>query len=290
MTSGTARTAPLVLLRTWLLPLTVGAAAFGLHYALHVPAGPLPPPSPAQVEADKKAADKKKKEEEKAQREADRKAGKTKPRAERTRELAYEPFRRPRPDHIIEQLWAYYEPMAFKKEPTFEAWQTAHKSLLTQIVDATRRTALPDGPELTVATSECHTIRCRFTITAGTQEPLDAIIPVLRKLRLGSGPLWHSFEASFPAADKDKAGAAIKPPRFKAEITVSFTRDLPTLAEMSLPELGPLRTQSPPTPGPIPASQLPPATGATGTATSPTKSPAKSTPKSTRTPADPTPG
>ncbi len=288
MTSGTARTAPLVLLRTWLLPLTVGAAAFGLHYALHVPAGPLPPPSPAQVEADKKAADKKKKDDEKAQREADRKAGKTKPRAERSgaRELAYEPFRRPRPDHIIEQLWAYYEPTAFKKEPTFEAWQTAHKPLLVQLVDATRRTALPDEPEMTVAASECHTIRCRFTLTASTQEPLDAIIPVLRKLRLGSGPLWHSFEASFPAVDKDKGGAAVKPPRFKAEITVSFTRDLPTLAEMSLPELGPLRTQSPPTPGPIPASQLPPATGAPGTATSPTKS----TPKSTRTPPDPTPG
>ncbi|MBA3545142.1 MAG: hypothetical protein H0T76_01525 [Nannocystis sp.] len=291
MTSGTARTAPLVLLRTWLLPLTVGAAAFGLHYALHVPAGPLPPPSPAEVEADKKAADKKKKDEEKAQREADRKAGKTKPRAERSgaRELAYEPFRRPRPDHIIEQLWAYYEPMAFKKEPTFEAWQTAHKSLLTQIVDATRRTALPDGPELTVATSECHTIRCRFTITATTQEPLDAIIPVLRQLRLGTGPLWHSFEADTPAADKDKAGNATKPPRFKAELTVSFTRDLPTLADMSLPELGPLRTQSPATPGPIPASHIPPATGAPGTGAAPAKS-TRGTPKSTRTPPAPTPG
>jgi hypothetical protein len=260
MTSGTARTAPLVLLRTWLLPLAVGAAAVGVHYALHVPAGPLPPPSPAQLEADKKAADKKKKDDDARQREADRKAGKVRPRAERSsvRELAYEPFRRPRPAYIIEQLWAYYEPMAFKKEPTFEAWQTAHKPLLQQIVDATRHTALPDAPAIIITTSECHTIRCRFSIATPTRETLDAMIPVLQQLRLGDGPLWHSFEAGTPAVDKDKAGAPLDPPRFKAELTVSFTRDLPTLAEISLPEQGPLRIQAPPTLEPIPATgQLP---------------------------------
>jgi len=306
MTPGSARTAPLVLLRTWLLPLVVGGAAVGVHYAIHVPAGPLPPPSPAELEADKKAADKKKKADDAAQREADRKAGKTKPRAERSsvRELAYEPFRRPRPAHIIEQLWAYYEPMAFKKEPTFEAWQTAHKPLLAQIVDAARHTAMPDAPAITIAASECHTIRCRFSITAPTQETLDAMIPVLRQLRLGDGPLWHSFEAGKSAADKDKTGAAVKPPRFKAELVVSFTRDLPTLAEISLPEQGPLRVQPPPPRGPIPAAgQLPTTTGALAPSTSRTATTTPSTsrtattgttkaPKSTRDPkpAEPSPG
>jgi hypothetical protein len=302
MTSGTARTAPLVLLRTWLLPLAVGAAAIGVHYAIHVPAGPLPPPSPAELEADKKAADKKKKADAAAKREADRKAGKDKPRPARSgvRDLAYEPFRRPRPAHIIEQLWAYYEPMVFKKEPTFEAWQTAHKPLLAQIVDAARHTAMPDAPVITIAANECHTIRCRFSITAPTQETLDAMIPVLRQLRLGDGPLWHSFEAGTPAADKDKKGAAVNPPRFKVELTVSFTRDLPTLAEISLPEQGPLRVQPPPSHGPIPAAgQLPTTTtGALAPSTSRTASkPGASSkppkpPRSTRNPAaaEPSPG
>jgi len=215
MTSGTARTAPLVLLRTWLLPLTVGAAAVGLHYALHVPAGALPPPSPAQLEADKKAADKKKKEDDARQRAADKKAGKVTPRERTVRELAYEPFRKPRPAHIVEQLWAYYEPMAFKKEPVFEAWQTAHKPLLWQIVDATRHTAAPDTPAIEVATSECHTIRCRFTISAPTQASLVTEIAALKQLRLGSEPLWHSIEAQEPIADKSKAGGAGQTPKKK---------------------------------------------------------------------------
>jgi hypothetical protein len=269
MTSGTARTAPLVLLRTWLLPLTVGAAAVGVHYALHVPAGPLPPPSPAQLEAEKKAADKKKKEEDARQRAEDKKAGKTKPRGERSgpRDLAYEPFRRPRPAHIIEQLWAYYEPLAFKREPVFEAWQTAHKPLLWQIVDATRHTSMPDSPAIEVATSECHTIRCRLTITAPTQESLVTEIAALKQLRLGADPLWHSIEAEAPVADQTKAGAPTVPPRFKAELTVSFTRDLPTIPEISLPGQGPLRVPSPPA-STIPSGPSSTATGIPGAAPS----------------------
>jgi len=282
MTSGTARTAPLVFLRTWLLPLAVGAAAVGVHYALHVPAGPLPPPSPAEQEATKKAADKKKKEDDARQRAADRKAGKVQAPRTGPRELAYEPFRRPRPAHIIEQLWAYYEPMAFKKEPTFEAWQTAHKPLLSQIVDATRHTTMPGSAAIEVAASECHTIRCRFTLAAPTQEPLVTVIAALEQLRLGADPLWHKFEAETPVADKTRAGAPVDPPRFKAELTVSFTRDLPTLAEISLPEQGPLRAAPAPL---IPAGQLPTAPGAPGASTS-SKLPAKSPSK----PAQPTPG
>lgn len=270
MSSGTARNlAPLVLLRTWLLPLAAGAAAVGVHYALHVPAGPLPPPSPAQLEEAKKAADKKKKDDEAAQREADRKAGKVRPRSERAsvRELPYEPFRQPRPAHIIEQLWAYYEPMAFKREPTFEAWQTAHKPLLAQVVAATRHTATPDAPAIDVTSNECHTIRCRLTLTAPAQEPLDALIAALQQLQLDGGPLWHSFEVERLAADKaDRAAAkaGITPPvtptvkpTVKAELTVSLMRDLPALADISLPGQGPLRTPSPPTTSPLPAQQLP---------------------------------
>lgn len=311
MTSGTARTAPLVLLRTWLLPLTVGAAAFGLHYALHVPAGPLPPPSPAQIEADKKAADKKKKDDDARQRAADRKAGKAAPRVPTVRELAYEPFRKPRPAHIVEQLWAYYEPMAFKKEPVFEAWQTAHKPLLWQIVDATRHTTSPDAPAIEVATSECHTIRCRFTISAPTQEVLVTEITALKQLRLGSEPLWHSIEAQDPVADKNKAGVAVEPPRFKAELTVSFTRDLPTIPEISLPGQGPLRVPSPPTSAPVPAGQTTagspgaapstkpssstatkPSTPGAAPSTSTSTRPSTSTkpPKTPQKPAEPAPG
>jgi hypothetical protein len=282
--------APLVFLRTWLLPLALGAAAVGLHYTLHVPPGPLPPPSPAEVEAEKKAAEKKKREEEIRQRAEDRKAGKpVKPR-NTVRELVYEPFRHQRTAHILEQLWAYYEPTSFKKEPIFEAWQNAHKPLLWQIVDATRNTAQPGSPAIEVAHSECRTIRCQLTITAPTKEVLVTEIAALEQLHLGAGPLWHRFDADTPIADTNKAGAAIDPPRFKATLTVSFTRDLPTLPEISLPGKGPLIIPSPPSAGPIPATGQPiigAGTAQPATAKSPTKT--SKTTKPTK-PADPSPG
>jgi len=291
---STDRTAPLVLLRTWLLPLTLGAAAVGVHYVLHVPPGPLPPPSPAEMEAEKKANDKKKRDEELRQRAEDKKAGK-KPRASTVRELVYEPFKHPRTAHIIEQLWAYYEPLVFKKEPIFEAWQNAHKPLLWQLVDATRHTAQPEAPTIEVAHSECHTIRCQFTLQSATKEALVTEIAALEQLRLGADPLWHRFDADAPIADTNKAGAPIDPPRFKAVITVSFTRDLPTLAEISLPGKGPLQLPPPPSSGPIPAAgQRSTVTGAQGTAqpSSTAKSPTRASPGAPKAPkpADPAPG
>lgn len=297
MTSGTDRTAPLVLLRNWLLPITVAAAGVGVHYVLHVPPGPLPPPSPAELEAEKKARDKEKRDEELRQRAEDKKAGKTRPRST-VRELAYEPFKQPRSAHIIEQLWAYYEPMAFKKEPTFDAWQTAHKPLLWQLVEATRSTAQPDAPAIEVAHSECHTIRCQFTISSTTQEALTTEIAALEQLRLGSDPLWHSFDAEAPVADPPRAGAAATPPRFKAVITVSFTRDLPVLAEVTLPGKGPVLTPSPPATGPIPAGQrgtagtVPGQRGTASTAPGKASATGASTSKTARTtkPAEPSPG
>ncbi|HEY0133156.1 MAG TPA: hypothetical protein VGB85_03725 [Nannocystis sp.] len=252
MTSGTPlpgrsrRAALLVTLRTWLLPVALGAAAFGLHYAMHVPPGPLPPPSPAELEEKKKAAEKKKKDDEKKQKEADKKAGKvTKPERTGPRELAYEPFSRPRERYLLEQLWAYYEPIGFSKEPTFEAWQTAHKPLISQIVSATRQAVFAaDGPAISVAASECHTIRCRFTITAPTAEALEQMSAALADLRLGEGSLWHSFKPGKVVEEPSKREGV--DPKQKLEFTVGFMRDLPALAHIEVPGKGRLRP--PPTP------------------------------------------
>ena len=238
------RTSVLYALRTWLLPVALGAGAFGVHYALHVPRGPLPPPSPAQLEAEKKAAEKAKKEEEKLQREADRKAGKVRP-SERSgaKDLPYEAFTRAREQYLLDQLWEYYEPKSFKGEPTFEAWQTAHKSLLGQIVSATRQAVLPEGPAIVVAANECHTIRCRFTISAPEAEPLTTLNQALEKLELDGRSLWHSYKpGKLVEEPAKKEGAA---PRHKQEITVSFIRDLPPLERIQLPGEGPLRVAPP---------------------------------------------
>ncbi len=268
MTSGTTSRprARLLALRTWLLPVVLGGAAFALHYAMHVPAGPLPPPSPAQLEADKKAADKQKREDERKQKEADRKANKAAAKADPAaspRDLPYEPFSRPRDRYLLEQLWDYYETKSFIKiEPVFEAWQTAHKPIVTQVVNATRQLALPDGPMITVGASECHTIRCRFTISAAEAEPLTRLSAALEQLKLGSDPLWHSFVAGKVIEEPSKReGVAGKQ---KLELTVSFIRDLPPLARMELPGKGPLRVPPPPRPTVIPPatapSSLPPST------------------------------
>lgn len=227
------RSGPIALALTWLLPFAVAAAGFGVHYALHVPRGPLPPPSPQKIEDDRKAAEKKKKDDEKKQREEDRKAGKKPPKTERgPRELPYEPFSRPREQYLLDQLYAYYEPEDFKKEPTFDAWQTAHKPLISQLVQSARQVGLEPAPAVSVTGTECHTIRCRFTLT-GDEKDLAAVIPVLRDLRLGADSLWHSFVADEPSADKKDTGG-----RFKAQLTVSFTRDIPALTAIEVPGKG----------------------------------------------------
>lgn len=226
-----ARPALLVALRTWLLPVALGAGAFALHYALHVPPGPLPPPSPAEIEAEKKAAEKEKRDEEKKQRDEDRKAGKARPDDKPTRtgprDLPYEPFTRPRPEFILAQLREYYGPRAFKTEPTFDAWQTAHKSLLGQLVSAARQVVLPDGPVITVVSSECHTIRCRLTLGGPEAAPLQQVSDLLEGLELDGRSLWFAYKTGKVVEEPSKREGS--PGRHKLEITVSFMRDLPPI-------------------------------------------------------------
>jgi hypothetical protein len=257
------RSGPLLAaLYTWLLPFAVAAAGFGVHYALHVPPGPLPPPSPQKIEDDKKAADKKKKEEDKKKRDEERKAGK-KPKVDRgPRELPYEPFARPREQYLLDQLWAYYEPEDFKKEPTFDAWQTAHKPLISHIVQSARTVGFATAPVINVIGTECHTIRCRFTLT-GSEDDLTGIITVLRDLELGGASLWHKFEAADPSPDKKDTGG-----RFKSQLTVSFIRDLPALTAITVPGKGPLSVPRPTPSAPAPAPTTPPPTAPASTTTS----------------------
>jgi hypothetical protein len=279
------RPALLYALRTWLLPVALGAGAIGVHWALHVPPGPLPPPSPAQLEEEKKAAEKKKKEEEKKQREADRKAGKVRP-TEKTgaKDFPYEAFTRPRDQYLLDQLWEYYEPKSFKGEPTFEAWQTAHKALLGQIVSGTRQLVLPEGPAIVVSANECHTIRCRFTITAPESEPLTQLSKALEQLEIDSRSLWHSFKPGKLGEEPAKKEGA--PARHKLEITVSFIRDLAPLERIQLPGKGPLRAAPPARPSPAPGSDS--SASATGaTPDKPTPTPGRTSPTAPTAPGKP---
>lgn len=266
----------LVVLSTWLPPFAVAAAGFGVHYALHVPPGPLPPPSPAKAEEDRKAADRKKKDDERKKKEEDRKAGRKSPptRVDRSvKDLPYEPFTAPRSLHILEQLWAYYEPLDFKKEPTFDAWQTAHKPLVAQIVQATRQAGFAEPPAISVSSSECHTIRCRFSLTGADEAELLQLTEHLRALEFERGSLWHSFDATAPVTDKKDAAR-----RLKSQVTISFVRDMPPLAAIVLPGKGALslanahKPASTPTPPPTPTPPTTPSapTGKPGRSTGPT--------------------
>lgn len=243
----------LVALYTWLLPFAVAAAGFGVHYALHVPKGPLPPPSPTKVEEERKAKEKAKKEEDRKQREADRKAGKkpAKPeKVERVKEFPYEAFTRPREPYLMSQLWQYYEPIDFKKEPTFEAWQTAHKPVLAQIVQSARTVAFAEPPPVSAVGTECHTVRCRFSLTSEDEAALADMTAVLRDLQYDGGPLWHDFAATKPAKDKKDGD------RLKVTVTVSLMRDLPRIAGISVPGKGNLSAIKPPV---VPAKPATPA-------------------------------
>lgn len=254
-----------VTLSTWLLPVAVATAGFGVHFALHVPPGPLPPPSPAKVEEDRKAADRKKKEEERKRKEEERKAGKKTPKADRgPKEFPYEPFTAPRKPYLLSQLWEYYGPTDFKKEPTFDAWQTAHKPIIAQIVQLSRQVGFVDPPAISVSSSECHTIRCRFSLSSADQEPLDQLIEHLRALQIDGASLWHDFDASAPAVDKKDAAK-----RLKSQVTVSFMRDLPPLASITLPGKGNLSVAPKPAPVPTTPSAPPTAPPTTPTGTVP---------------------
>ncbi len=287
MSSAPRSRAVLVALRTWLLPVALGAGAFGLHYALHVPAGPLPPPSPAKIEEAKKQAEKDKREAERKQKEEDRKAGKIVP-PERSgpRDLPYEPFTRPRPEFILAQLREYYLPRTFKQEPTFEAWQTAHKAILGQLVTAARQLELPSGPIVTLSTSECHTIRCRFTVHAPTVEALTSVVTLLQTLELEGASLWFSFKPGKIVEEPSKREGVEG--RHKQEITVVFQRDLPPIARIESPGAGLLR--------PAVAPVVAPPSGTTGRPGSPTSKPGKQARSTTAKPSptgatapDPTP-
>ena len=297
MSSASRSRAVLVALRTWLLPVALGAGAFGLHYALHVPPGPLPPPSPTVLEEQKKQADKEKRDAERKQKEADRKAGKVRaPERSGVRDLPYEPFNRPRSEFILAQLRDYYLPKSFKSEPTFEAWQTAHKVVIGQLVSAGRVLALPTGPTITVASSECHTIRCRFTVSSPTPESLTTRVDLLKTLELDGKSLWHSFKPGKLAEEPAKReGAEL---RHKQEIVVVFLRDLPPLDRIEAPGKGrlrPLATPPVPPPGttPTPGTSTPGKPGKLGPTGAPiTGTPGKpsSTPSPTGAAApDPTP-
>lgn len=258
MSSSRSR-AVLIALRTWLLPVALGAGAFGLHYALHVPAGPLPPPSPAQLEEAKKQAEKEKRDAERKQKEEDRKAGK-RPAVDKNavRDLPYEPFTRPRSEFILAQLREYYIPLAFKTEPVFEAWQTATKSHIGQLVSAARQLALPDGPNITVASSECHTIRCRFTLSSPDSASLTAVVEILQTLELDGQSIWFLFKPGKVVEEPSKREGAET--RHKQELVIIYQRDIPPLDRIDSPGKGRLRQTPPPTTG-TPATTGLPATG-----------------------------
>jgi hypothetical protein len=260
MSSASRSRAVLVALRTWLLPVALGAGAFGLHYALHVPAGPLPPPSPAQLEEAKKQADKEKREAERKQKEEDRKAGK-RPAVERSsvRDLPYEAFTRPRSEFILAQLREYYIPLAFKTEPTFEAWQTATKSHIGQLVSAARQLALPAGPNITVASSECHTIRCRFTLSSPDSASLATVVEILQTLELDGQSIWFLFKPGKVVEEPSKREGVEA--RHKQELVVIYQRDIPPVDRIESPGKGRLRPAAPPVIAPQTGTGMPGSTG-----------------------------
>lgn len=295
MSSASRSRALLVALRTWLLPVALGAAAVGLHYALHVPAGHLPPPSPAALEEAKKQAEKDNREAERKQKEEDRKAGK-RPAIDKNavRDLPYEAFTRPRSEFILAQLREYYIPLAFKTEPTFEAWQTATKSHIGQLVSAARQLALPSSPNITVTSSECHTIRCRFTLSSPDTESLASMVTLLQTLEQGGQTIWHTFKPGKVIEEPSKREGAEA--RHKQELVVIYQRDIPPMDRIESPGKGRLRPVTAPTLSPstakTPGTGIPTGTGKPGT-TKPAKPATTAKPSPTGAVApkpDPTPG
>ncbi len=230
----------------WLFPPAAILAAFGLHWAINVPPGPLPPPG--QKEEPKKPEPKDKDKDKKGRDAADK---------EPAEPLI--PFTTPRSPGLLTQTWAAYDDVDFAKEPTFEAWSAAHRPLISQVVAAARthtfkgRTPLPS---VSTSSVECHTMRCSFVLTTAEKADLELMLETLDGLLLGGATIWHRFLPDPVELEPSKRKGAT--PRNRVKVIASFIRDLPPLDAVTLADgKTPLRSSSAsapePAPGPAPA-------------------------------------
>lgn len=263
----------------WLLPFLCVSAALIAHWSLSVPPGPLPPPvakdpppkpSPAPAAGDDD--DDKDKD-------------------------GFEPFTAPRAANLLVQLHEAYDGVAFKAEPTFEAWSVAHRPLITQIITATRLQTfkgLVPSPSVSTSNVECHTVRCRFTLSSSKQEDLQLLLDALAGLQFEGAPLWHTWKPDEIAEEPAKRANA--KPRMRTQVLVSFARDLPKVDRINLQSGAPLKpaTITPvKVPGPSagaptqsPSTVTPPVPGGPATGPRPSTAPPSSTarPSSTAQP------
>jgi hypothetical protein len=240
----------------WVLPVVLVGGAVLTHWLLNVPPGPLPPP----VQKDEP-----KKKEAPATPGGDDDDDKDKG--------GDEPFTAPRSDTLLAQVREAYGAAAFKSEPTFEAWSAAHRPLINQVVASARVQTFKGVtpiPSISVTGVECHTIRCRFSLTSTKTEDIQQLIDTLQGLQLDGAGLWHSFKPEpFVEEPSKRAGAA---PRMRTALEVSFLRDLPKIDKITLADGTPLKQPPPlPTtvPGSIPSRGSVPANGTTATPSGP---------------------
>ncbi|MDC0675605.1 hypothetical protein [Nannocystis radixulma] len=207
----------------WLLPFLCVSAALIAHWVLSVPPGPLPPPvvkepppKPSPLPAGDEDDDKDKD--------------------------PFEPFTAPRAESLLAQLHEAYDGVAFKAEPTFEAWSVAHRPLITQVITATRlqtfKGVVP-SPSVSTSNVECHTVRCRFTLSSSKQEDLQTLLDAVAALQIDGAPLWHTWKPDDIAEEPAKRANA--KPRMRTQVLVSFSRDLPKIDQIKLQSGAPLK-------------------------------------------------
>lgn len=238
----------------WVLPFVLVSTAVALHWWLDVPNGPLPPPVQKEGEAPKKPAPKK--------------PAASSDDDDKDKDVD-EPFTTPRTPGLLTQLWEAYDPQAFDREPTFEVWNTAHKPRITQLVTSARLQLFKGRappPSISVSNIECHTVRCRFTLTTNDQADLQSLVDALEGLRLDGATVWHKFIPDDIVEEPAKREGA--PPRFKATILASFIRDLPPVDQLTFKDGAPIRPLTP-TPMPTPSIPDPTLPGPSTTTTTP---------------------
>lgn len=245
----------------WLLPFLAVSAALIAHWVINVPPGPLPPPQVKEPPPKPKPGTPPGDDDDDKEKDG------------------FEPFTAPRADNLLAQLHEAYDKVTFKAEPTFEAWSVAHRPLITQIITATRMQAfkgLVPSPSVSTSNVECHTIRCRFTLSSSKQEDLQRLLDALATLQLDGAKLWHTWKPEDIAEEPAKRPNA--KPRMRTQVMVSFARDLPKLDAIKLESGAPLKpaTITPvkvpnPNPSAIPPGSTHP--GPTGAPLRPTGSP-----------------
>lgn len=164
-----------------LLPVVLAAGAVGIHFAINVP-------STETIERLKVRAEENRV----------KKREKKKPKPSKTKWT-------PRSSEELKAERKQYFGTPFDKEPILSDWARKTQTLIGRAVTVARQHAFEGAPEparVTVGTTRCRTVRCRFVVRSPYRHELDLLVDALHLLQTDGEELFRTIEVKAVPADE----------------------------------------------------------------------------------------